>query len=64
MMNEVDYSRVRKQVERYEMPWTQAIFTDELGRQLMQNSIPYGILFAPDGSIVKMGIGPGERALS
>jgi hypothetical protein len=60
VMNEVDYSRVQKQVERYEMPWTQAIFTDELGRQLMQNSIPYGILFAPDGSIVKMGLGPGE----
>jgi hypothetical protein len=60
VMNEVDYQRVEKHVARYEMPWTQAIFTDEIGRQLMQNSIPYGILFAPDGSIIKMGLGPGD----
>ncbi|MFK7969970.1 MAG: TlpA family protein disulfide reductase [Bacteroidia bacterium] len=60
VMNEVDYSRVEKYVDRYDLPWVQAIFTDELGRKLMQNSIPYGILFAPDGTIIKSGLGPGE----
>lgn len=60
VMNEIDYDRVRGHMERYDLPWTQAIYTDEIGKTLMQNSIPYGILFAPDGSILKMGFGPGE----
>ena len=60
VMNEADYSRVRGHMKRYDLQWPQAIFTDELGAALMQKSIPYGILFAPDGTIIKMGFGPGE----
>lgn len=62
VMNEVDYQRVEDHVNTYQLPWTQGIYTDTLGKYLMQSSIPYGILYDPEGNLIKSRLLPGELA--
>jgi thiol-disulfide isomerase/thioredoxin len=55
--SDADTNAVRKLVKEQGYTWPQVVSDEKTNEAFSQTGFPYGILFAPDGSIVKQGMG-------
>lgn len=59
--NEVEYERVHRNNRKHAVDWPQAIYSEAAGTALLHLGwVPYGVLFSPDGKMIKSGLTPHE----
>jgi len=54
--SDADTNKIRKLVQEKGYTWPQVISTEQLNEAFSQSGYPYGVLFAPDGGLVKQGM--------
>ncbi len=54
--SDTDTNKVRKLVEEKGYTWPQVISTEQVNEAFSQSGYPYGVLFAPNGRLVKQGM--------